>query len=65
MSDFKKFRALLQDHFNEMVKSENHCLSLTLMRMNCTICILTASRLARMSCSVSVVSMTVPAAAVL
>lgn len=23
MSDFKKFRALLQDHFNEMVKSEN------------------------------------------
>ena len=23
MSDFKKFRALLQDHFNEMVKSGN------------------------------------------
>ena len=23
MSDFKKFRALLQDHFNEMVKVEN------------------------------------------
>ena len=23
MSDFKKFRALLQDHFNEMVKGEN------------------------------------------
>ena len=24
MSDFKKFRALLQNHFNEMVKGENH-----------------------------------------
>ena len=23
MSDFKNFRALLQDHFNEMVKGEN------------------------------------------
>lgn len=23
MSDFKEFRALLQDHFNEMVKGEN------------------------------------------
>lgn len=64
MSDFKKFRALLQDHFNEMVKGETLCLSPMQTRMNCIICISTASQLARMSCSVSGASMTVPAAAV-